>query len=77
LLVATERVHGLAMALRDAGYEVIYVGVQPVEALIAVAEQEDVAAVVLAEGAAELHAAGVKVIDAKGLTVSDVLARLQ
>ncbi len=76
LLVATAHAHGLPLALRDAGYEVIYVGVQPIEALIAAAEQEDVAAVVLSEGAAELRAAGVKTIDATGMTVRDVIARL-
>lgn len=76
LLVATPKPYGLPLALRDSGYEVIYVGPQPAQALIAAAAQEDVAAIVVTEDPAELAAAGVKVIDATGMTVADVLARL-
>jgi methylmalonyl-CoA mutase cobalamin-binding subunit len=76
LLVATPNAHGLPLALRDAGFEVIYVGPQPTEALVAAAEQEDVAAVIVTEDPGELLAAGMKVIDATGMSVADVLARL-
>ena len=76
LLLATPHDHGLPLALRDAGFEVIYVGPQPADALIAAAEQEDVSAIIVAGDPSELVAAGMKAIDATGMTVADVLARL-
>lgn len=74
ILVATEHAHGLPLALRDAGFEVIYVGPQPADALLAAAEQEDVAAIVVT---GEVPAARVPVIDATGMSAADVLSRLQ
>lgn len=76
LLVATPQPYDVTLALRDAGYEVIYVGEQAPDALISAAQQEDVAAIVVPVGSAELTDCGLPVVEAAGKDIADVLAQL-
>lgn len=77
LLVATAHPYGVPLALRDAGYEVIYVGEQPAEALIEAAKQEDVAAIVVARTPPGLSDAGLTVIETGDKDLDDLLALLR
>ena len=76
ILVATARPYDVTLALRDAGHEAIYVGEQDSSALLAVAQQEDVAAIVTQTPMPELARAGYRVVLAAPGDLSDVLAQL-
>ncbi len=76
LLVATAHPYDVTLALRDAGYEVIYVGEQADAALVAAAQQEDAAAIVVRRASTELRAAGIPVVEVAGADLADLLAQL-
>jgi len=76
VLVATARPYDVTLALCEAGYEVIYVGEQPAQALLAAAEQEDVAAILLPTDIGELADSGFRIIEVAGSTYADVVAQL-
>lgn len=76
VLVATARPYDVTLALCEAGFEVIYVGEQSPQALLAAAEQEDVAAILLAHDTGELAGSGVRVIEVAGSSYEDVVAQL-